>query len=254
MAGNNANSDSVTTHRQNYPGSRIPAKNLVDAISEIQIMNVAEASGSEIDGNYFTWQMSIEFFAVGFKSFVAGFILCLFLVPLAVAAAHYPIPVYGGTPNLYDKIFMFVLSFSVSFGAAAILLSSSKYVRGITTYQMVKSLYTGAIASALIKGTILFFIFQVMAALITPNFLVNHMRNILLLFPAYKQDFGDNAFLAASNLAAAIKPVFRISAMITALFSIVVCICLIIKWMIMRKNYLNFKYIQSYTENGENGN
>lgn len=245
---NDKSNDSTRTIQQNNASQRAPAKNLVDAISEIQIMNVAECSGADIAPNYFTWQMSIEFFAVGFKSFVAGFILCLFLVPLAVASAHSFLPLYGGEANLYDKIFMFILAFAISFGATAILLSSAKYVRSVTTYQMVKSLYSGALASVIIKGVVLFFIFQVIAALITPSFVVKYLQDILIMVKAYT-NIGEVSAVAG-NFVAKVKPIFRISAMIMLLFSFVTSIAISYQWIIMRKKYLKYKHVKDYTEKG----
>lgn len=164
--------------------------------------------------------------------------------------------------HVYDQLVTFLneceelcsgfYSFAVSFGALAILLSASQYVRSVTTYQMVKTLYAGALASAIIKGAVMFFIFQVIAALITPAFFVKYFKDIVTLFPAYKSSGGD-LLMMASNLVAEIKPIFRISAMIMLAFSFITSIILSIKWIRMRKTYLQFKNIKEYREKGDAG-
>lgn len=244
--GNQSNSTVITDS-----GSRKEVKNLVDVISEIQNFSVGEmANGSDINKNYFTWQMNIEFFAVGFKAFIAGLILCLPLIPLSVAVSYELINVYGGVANLYDKIFMFILAFSISSGSLIILLTASKYVCGNITYQMAKSLYTGAIASILFKGILLFIIFQLIAALFTPQFLITYFKEILLLFPEDSVFRGITIYDTSSIIVSKLKPVFRVSSVLVFLFSILTTIILSVTWIKMRKKYLKGKNLQEYIEHG----
>lgn len=230
-------------------GGRKETKNLIDAISEIQVFSVGESSGAEISQNYFTWQMKIEFFSVGFRAFLAGLIICLLLVPLAVGVAYDAIPVYGGAANLYDKVFMFVLAFSISFGALMILLTASKYVYGGITYQMVRSLYTGAIVSAVMKGIILFVVFQVIAALITPSWIVKMLGyvNVPVTLPLD----GSGLTTAADAIFWQARPIFRISSVITFLFALLAVLALLVSWWRMRKHYLKLKHIKEYIDRGD---
>lgn len=247
---NNSSSSNQTVVSDSSTG-RKQAKNLVDVISEIQNFSVGEiANGSDINKNYFTWQMNIEFFAVGFKAFIAGLLLCLPMIPLSVAVSHDVINVYGGVANLYDKIFIFILAFSISFGSLIILLTASKYVCGNITYLMAKSLFTGAISSAIIKGLLLFIIFQIIAALFTPDFILNYFKDIFELIPKDSPLRGATAYETSGILSSKLKPIFRVSSVIAFLFSIIATLALIFTWIKMRKKYKKLKNLQNYIEHG----
>ncbi len=200
--------------------TREKAKNIVDAHAELQRYSVLEMNDGETHERMFAWDQVIEFFAIGFKIFLAGFFVCLIMVPMAVAVQFGIINMYGGAPNLYDKIFIFILAFSMTFGAVVIVLQMAKFVEGPITYKMVKSLYTGAISSALIKGLVLFILFQFAATLITPDNILTHLNIIIRLLPNVHSIAASTPYELAVNLVAVIKPVFRISAVIMAIFGI----------------------------------
>lgn len=206
--------------------TREKAKNIVDAHAELQRYSVLEMNDGETHERMFAWDQVIEFFAIGFKIFLAGFFVCLIMVPMAVAVQFGIINMYGGAPNLYDKIFIFILAFSMTFGAVVIVLQMAKFVEGPITYKMVKSLYTGAISSALIKGLVLFILFQFAATLITPDNILTHLNIIIRLLPNVHSIAESTPYELAVNLVAVIKPIFRISAVIMTIFGILTALIL----------------------------
>lgn len=222
MASGNGNSETYVTNNS----TREKAKNIVDAHAELQRYSVLEMNGGETHERMFAWDQVIEFFAIGFKIFLAGFFVCLIMVPLAVAVQFGIINMYGGAPNLYDKIFIFILAFSMTFGAVVIVLQMAKFVEGPITYKMVKSLYTGAIASSIIKGLVLFLLFQFAATLITPDSILTHLNIIIRLLPNVHSIAASTPYELAVNLVSIIKPIFRISAVIMLIFGILTALVL----------------------------
>lgn len=237
MANNNSNNETVI---QTGAG-REKAKNIVDAHAEISRYSVLEMNGGETHERMFAWDQVIEFFAIGFKIFFAGFIVCLFLVPTAVAVNFGLLNMYGGIPNIYDKIFIFILAFSMTFGAIVIILQMAKFVEGPVTYKMLKSLYTGAIASSLIKGIVLFILFQFMATLITPESVMAHLSIFLRLLPNANELAASTPYELAAVIVGIIKPVFRISATIMLVYGFMAAVLLtviLIKSKIKLKNII----------------
>ncbi len=229
--------------------SREKAKNIVDAHAELQRYSVLEMNDGETHERMFAWDQVIEFFAIGFKIFLAGFFVCLIMVPVAVAVQFGIINMYGGAPNLYDKIFIFILAFSMTFGAVVIVLQMAKFVEGPITYKMVKSLYTGAISSALIKGLVLFILFQFTATLITPDNILTHLNIIIRLLPHVHSIAASTPYELAVNLVAVIKPVFRISAVIMAIFGILTALILSIFLFRARLKFKDITETRAYIDN-----
>lgn len=220
---NNGRSDTVvTTNNQ-----REKAKNIVDAHAEISRYSVLEMNNGKSHERMFAWDQVIEFFAIGFKIFGAGFVLCLFLIPVSVAANFGLINMYGGVPNIYDKIFIFILAFSMSFGAIVITLQMAKFVEGAVTYKMLRSLYTGAIASSFLKGASLFLLFQFAATLITPQNIMAHLNLIINLLPNAHNIAASTPYELSTALVGIIKPLFRISAVIMLIYGVLTSIILI---------------------------
>lgn len=229
--------------------TREKAKNIVDAHAELQRYSVLEMNDGETHERMFAWDQVIEFFAIGFKIFLAGFFVCLIMVPMAVAVQFGIINMYGGTPNLYDKIFIFILAFSMTFGAVVIVLQMAKFVEGPITYKMVKSLYTGAISSALIKGLVLFILFQFAATLITPDNILTHLNIIIRLLPNVHSIAASTPYELAVNLVAVIKPVFRISAVIMAIFGLLTALILSIFLFRARLKFKDITETRAYIDN-----
>ncbi len=229
--------------------TREKAKNIVDAHAELQRYSVLEMNDGETHERMFAWDQVIEFFAIGFKIFLAGFFVCLIMVPMAVAVQFGIINMYGGAPNLYDKIFIFILAFSMTFGAVVIVLQMAKFVEGPITYKMVKSLYTGAISSALIKGLVLFILFQFTATLITPDNILTHLNIIIRLLPNVHSIAASTPYELAVNLVAVIKPVFRISAVIMAIFGILTALILSIFLFRARLKFKDITETRAYIDN-----
>lgn len=214
---NTSNNETIVT---NNGEQREKAKNIVDAHAEISRYSVLEMNGGETHERMFAWDQVIEFFAIGFKIFFAGFIVSLFMVPVAVAVNFGLLDMYGGRPNIYDKIFIFILAFSMTVSAVLIIIRIGKFVEGPVTYKMLKSLYTGAIASTLVKGLVLFVLFQFLATLITPQAILAHLDILLRLMPNANSIAASAPYEIATILVGIIKPVFRISAVIMAVYSV----------------------------------
>lgn len=227
-------------------GGREKVKNIIDAVTEMQRYSISDGQGA-FTSKMFAWDQVIEFFSIGFKIFFAGFLVCLFLVPLAVATSFNVIEVYGGIPTLYDKLFVFGIAFSMSFGAIAILWQTEKFSMGPLTYKMLKTLYSGAIMSAIIKGLVLFIGYQFVASLITPELVFSHLNSFLALFPQGHIIAASGEYDATLTIVNIIKPIFRISAFIMLIFSIVTTLLLLgllykakkrMKLIVKRKNYM----------------
>lgn len=225
---------------------RKEAKNLIDAISEMQNFSVGEQKGLDVSENYFTWQMSIEFFAVGFKSLMPGFLICLFCIPLAVAISMGVVPVYGGMPSLYDKVYMFIVALAVSITATLILFTAAKYVEGTTTFQMAKSMYGGAMVSVLVKGVVLFVVFQLIAVFISPDFVYNYLNEFLDFLLTNPEHYSTPDLVTLI-----LKPMFRISSVVILIYAVVTALLLGIAWLKMRSKYREKTRVADYMEKGD---
>lgn len=232
-------------------GGKQAVKNIVDAASEMQRYWLMESKGADSNSNMFAWDQTIEFFMIGFKIFLPGFFLALFLLPIAVAVNFGYINMFAGLPNLFDKIFIFVIVFSMTLTALFILMQLRKYVFGAVTYKMLKSLYQGALLSGAIKGILLFIIFMLITSLLTPSFLISHTDTILWLFPEEGASMKSDINFWITQFLAKIQPIFRLSAFVMLIFTALNSLMLL---MALYGGYKEWKYnqaVKDYMDSGQ---
>jgi hypothetical protein len=215
-------------------------KCLIDAISEMQQMSAGEAMHAEMPRDFFTWSMQIEYFSIGLRAFLAGAIVIAILLPVSVTASMGILPIFGGFPHIYDKIYMFILTFGIYGGGLFILVSCGKYVKGEYTRSIARALFSGAATAALFKGAILFVLYQLAQAMISPDKVAAAAKYLYLPVqnPIYYAILGNY------------KQIFRISSTIIIIFSTLSIIAIIVSYIlaIRRLNKLtgiNEKYIKT---------
>ena len=206
--------------------SRDKMKNVIDVVTELQKYSISDGNG-EFNDQMIAWDQVIEIFSVGFKIFFASFFVGLILLPIAVAVNFDLLQVFGGSPVVYDKLYVFVVAFSLSFGAIVILVQSQKFSKGPLTYKIFKTLYFGAIMSSLLKGIILFIGFQIVASLITPQRVIENLSFFITILPNAHEIAASKGYEVSVYIVSIIKPIFRISAIIGGGFSLVTIILLI---------------------------
>jgi hypothetical protein len=219
----------------NDVGHREKNKCLIDAISEMQQMSAGEAMQVEMPKDMFTWSMQIEYFAIGLKAFAAGAIIIAILLPVSVAASMGLIPLFGGAPHLFDKIYMFVLTFGIYGGGLFILISCGKYVRGGFTKSILSCLFSGAGTAAIFKGVILFVLYQLAQAVISPERIAKAAAFLHLptANPVY--------YLILGNY----KQIFRISSTIILIFSTLALITIIVFYILSIRRLKEYERIKS---------
>jgi hypothetical protein len=214
----------------NDVGHRLKNKCLIDAISEMQQMSAGEAMYVEMPADMFTWSMQVEYFAIGLKAFVAGTIIIALMLPVAIAASMGIIPLFGGVPHLFDKIYMFVLTFGVYGGGLFILVSCGRYVKGRFTKSILSCLYSGAGTAAVFKGIILFTMYQLSQIVISPERIASAAAYLHLptANPFYYMLLGNY------------KQIFRISSTIIVIFSICALITIIVTYILALRKLRKF--------------
>lgn len=202
---------------------RAKVKNFIDAISEIQQYSAGEEYQSDIPDDFWAWNHDLEFFSLGAKAFIPGFIISFFLMPLSMAVITGMIPVYGGAPKLYDKLFVMAVCFVLMFGVLILLVSASKYVKGRFTCKMVRGLYVGAGTIIIFLGIFFTLIYQIIYLKLTPELLSKLLSWITSINPS------KYALFAQFNAA------FRMCSTAMLLFTIIGLLTLITAYFVMKR-------------------
>ncbi|MDR2105312.1 MAG: hypothetical protein LBP51_06120 [Deferribacteraceae bacterium] len=221
-------------------GARQKNKCLIDAISEMQQMSAGEAMRAEMPKDFFTWSMQIEYFSIGLKAFLAGAVIIALLLPISIAASMGLIPIFGYRANIYDKIYMFILTFGVYGGGLFILVSCGKYVKGEYTRSIARALFSGAATAAIFKGAVLFVLYQLAQTLISPERVVKVVDYLTL--PTNNTVY----YMLLGNY----KQIFRISSTIIIIFAAASIIAITVSYIIAIRKLskiqdINDRYIKT---------
>lgn len=197
--------------------NREQVKNIIEAVTEMQRYSISDGV-SDLNPNMFAWEQVIEIFTIGFKLFLPALFASLILIPIGVAANFNLINMFGDIPTLYDKMYIFVLAFSFSLGATYLLYHAQRYCNGPVTYKIMSTLYFGAISIILIIGVLLFIGFQIIASMITPKTIIENLTLFLEIFPNAAQLAASKGYEVSVFIVSIIKPLFRISAIISLIY------------------------------------
>jgi hypothetical protein len=173
--------------------------------------------------------------SAGLKAFTGGAVIIATLLPLSVAASMGLIPLFGNQPHIFDKVYMFVLTFGIYTGGLFILISCGKYVKGDYTKSILSCLYAGAGTAAVFKGIILFVLYQLGQAMISPDKVAKAAAFLHLptANPVYYLLFGNY------------KQIFRISSTIILIFSTAALITIIVFYILSVRRLREYQRIKA---------
>ena len=134
---------------------------LLTAISEIQAIGDLERQGAFLPPEQFTLERQFDFYGLGVKSTLKPGIIMGLLTPLAIGILEEKIPVFGSTnPNLFDRIFVVLVSISYMIGYASFMGWACTKWYGEYSNRMVQTLLRGLQTAAVVKAVLIFFLFN----------------------------------------------------------------------------------------------
>ena len=156
--------------------NREKVKGLFDLLDEIQQYAASEEMITIADSKsqihkFFTFNMRLEYFIVGFKAIMGSFIITSILMPLFFSAISGAIPIFGSyEAGIVDSIYLVLLTFGLTFGYLAFFLWICSHNKGLMTEAMIFNVVSGVSIGALVKGVMGFFAFNIMYHyLVTPD-------------------------------------------------------------------------------------
>ncbi|QOX80777.1 hypothetical protein FY034_17285 (plasmid) [Trichlorobacter lovleyi] len=152
-------------------------KGILDALSELEYYYTQELKGAVLDGGFFTTKQRFSFLELGFRSTFVSSLITALMTPVAIGVVEKMVPVFGSTePNLFDTVFVFMLTLSYLIGYAFLIGRGSMCFFGEYTHQMVKNLVGGVIAAAVLKMGIIFILFHfIYLKIFTPEKITSFM-------------------------------------------------------------------------------
>lgn len=133
-------------------GQRQKPVGILDAVSEIQRYYVAESGGSSIPSEYFTLDMTMEYFWLGMKSVLHGGIFTILFMPVLVGVLQDKIHIFGhADATLLDRAYMFCMTLMFGFAYAFFYGYASKFNAGEVTKRMLLNMYGGVTLGSFIK-------------------------------------------------------------------------------------------------------
>lgn len=155
-------------------------KGILDALSELEYYYTQELKGAVLDGGFFTTKQRFSFLELGFRSTFVSSVVTALMTPIAIGVVEKMVPVFGSTePNLFDTVFVFMLTLSYLIGYAFLIGRGSMCFFGEYTHQMVKNLVGGVITAAVLKMGIIFILFHfIYLKLFTPEKITSVMLTL----------------------------------------------------------------------------
>ncbi len=151
--GNDNNSPFLVQHREK-------PKDLLEAISEIEILSATEEDGAEIHERLATLKDRMDYFNLGLRSIFTGTIISLFLAPICSAVINQDIPIFGHIDTtVYDMILSYIFSFGYSIGFMLLFTYIAKLRGGTISNIYSNNILIGMSVGAVIKLIITGFIY-----------------------------------------------------------------------------------------------
>lgn len=150
-------------------GQRAPQKNIIDYISKLQRLSVAESAMS-LPEDFYTLEDRIDDFVQGMRTALSSTIFLALLTPLSLGVLNDLIPVFGNqVPTLMDQIFVvyFMFGFTIAYGF--LIASIRKYYVGTVCRASIRNLMNGVTTGTIIKIVVVFFLFHWIYYTLSPD-------------------------------------------------------------------------------------
>jgi len=156
--------------------SREKPKDLLEAISEIEILSAAEEDGAEIHERLATLKDRMDYFNLGLRSIFTGTIISLFLAPLCSAVINQDIPIFGQmNSTTYDKILAYIFSFGYSIGFTLLFVYIAKLRGGTVSNIYSNNILIGMSIGAVLKLMITAFIYGLLYIFVFTTSNINYL-------------------------------------------------------------------------------
>ncbi len=148
---------------------------ILDAVSKIQQFYVLESSGRGISKDFLTIKGSLNFFNIGIKTGLTEGLMFIFLTLFFVPILYDPVILHKllshipGRGPVTLKFLIYFISLAPVIMSVGICSYLSKYHTGSITKSAIDSLLWGRILLLVIKLVIVFFLFNIVAGLLTPH-------------------------------------------------------------------------------------
>jgi len=152
--------DDVVTVSERQGGYRIP-KSLLDAVSDIQQYAVLESEGAtDLPRDHATLIRNLAYFAIGFHYGIGDGILLFLFAPFLFAAFEGLIPVFGEAADLFDRIYVFILSKYFSIGLFFLMVFVLSKAKGSVSRSLAKTLVSGYVASCAVRAFAFLYLYR----------------------------------------------------------------------------------------------
>ena len=136
-------------------------RHILNALSEIQRYHIIEDRSEEIPKEYFTLEQIWDYIKIGFKSgLLESFIFTGLICFLQAIYPSYKYYFSHATITPTEKAFFILCSFAPMVISTLFMMYISKYYKGLLTRRAIFALMNGRSASCLIKGVLVFLLFQ----------------------------------------------------------------------------------------------
>ena len=142
-------------------------KGIINAISEIQQFYVIESHGQEIPSEFLTLEGSLDLFKIGMRS---GFNEGLFILLLFPVFSFYLLPFVVDSSDLVVKRVVLLIPFLPLVINTILCIYLSRYYIGNITRKAINSLFIGRCLTLLLKGFLIYVLYQLLFQLSKPEY------------------------------------------------------------------------------------
>jgi len=141
-------------------------RNIISAISEIQQFYVIESQGQDIPAEFLTLEGSLDLFKIGMRS---GFSEGLFIILLFPVISFYLLPFVFDTSDQFVKSMVAMVPYLALVINTILCVYIGQYYVGNITRRAINSLFIGRGVVLLLKGFLIYVVYQILFRLSTPE-------------------------------------------------------------------------------------
>ena len=161
----NTNTTIIPLGGNNTGGFR--PRSIISAISEIQQCYVIESQGQDIPAEFLTLEGSLDLFKIGMRS---GFKEGLFIILLFPVFSFYLLPFVLDTSDPFMQVVMNIVPYLPLVINTILCIYISRYYVGNITRRAINSLFIGRGVILLLKGFLIYVVYQIIFRLSTPEY------------------------------------------------------------------------------------
>lgn len=184
-------------------------KDILGAISEIEILSEAEERGADMPERFATLKDRADYFTLGLKSMVIGTLISLILAPITSAVINNDLPIFGHSePSIYDMILSYIISFGYSIGYMMLFVYLAK-IRGGTVSNIISSqLMWGMTAGAIAKLIVAIAVYGLLYFIVLTKSNISHILSVLTFFNLERNTYNTIYFVITAIRNSLIPTIF----------------------------------------------